>query len=578
MKPRCQVQSAYYDNDSTTVFVGVSKTLDLDFFENQTSHLHVGQEVTVNYGLSSERWAVVLEAFDDDDDDDDLVRIKDEHGKASSVERQDLSPRQVTTQAHVIVSDDSKHDTFFTQHALRQILENLRSVRSTFDEVAIRSDGAASHFKNRFTLHFLGEFAEEQALTSLTWDFGAPGHGKGPWDGIGGVVKHKTINLMLEAESAFRATAREVHSIMKQHFDSESWKAAQRKRNAAVGSMSVTFLAASNVERDDTFDVEAVKSPHGLGTRLAFSFRLAKLHESGAPVCLSVRRFSCGCVFCMREAAAAPASAGPSNFTSACFLDQHSSIATVRRKDNPGVALQRRVEQAEATKFCEKQLKSGKMLAFSGGEGTIVLGRVQLDADGKLFNVASSSARRSDDREACVRGDPILRIRLFEFDESTALFDPGLSYEANARSIIGPDTAVEYELVATRPPEGFVHEDGFDYVGCRLEFPLSEYFNSESEARDLHEEMSARYGAGWREQNGYAKVAAKGRKKAVPWIIEDGIWEDTFPRSTNYVLQRLQLDQDRLPSHPTHLRSLRLTQDESERLHSLNDAHIAALA
>ena len=31
-------------------------------------------------------------------------------------------------------------------------------------------------------------------------------------------------------------------------------------------------------------------------------------------------------------------------------------------------------------------------------------------------------------------------------DESTALFDPGLTYEANARSIIGPDTEVERSL------------------------------------------------------------------------------------------------------------------------------------
>jgi hypothetical protein len=78
---------------------------------------------------------------------------------------------------------------------------------------------------------------------------------------------------------------------------------------------------------------------------------------------------------------------------------------------------------------------------------------------------------------------------------------------------------------------------------------------------------------------GSGAIPARGaRRKGLPWLIEDGIWEGTFPRSTNYVLQRLQPDQAHLPSHPTHLRSLRQTQDESERLHSLNDAHIAALA
>ena len=52
----------------------------------------------------------------------------------------------------------------------------------------------AAHFKNGKTKHFLSEIPQEYKsgktlrLKKCQWSYGAPGHGKGVWDGLGGMV------------------------------------------------------------------------------------------------------------------------------------------------------------------------------------------------------------------------------------------------------------------------------------------------------------------------------------------------------------------------------------------------------
>jgi hypothetical protein len=57
--------------------------------------------------------------------------------------------------------------------------------------IDIDSDGAASHFKQRGFIHFITALSVLYDLT-ITWTFGCAGLGKGPWDGLGGIVKNKT--------------------------------------------------------------------------------------------------------------------------------------------------------------------------------------------------------------------------------------------------------------------------------------------------------------------------------------------------------------------------------------------------
>lgn len=57
--------------------------------------------------------------------------------------------------------------------------------------VLLGSDGAAGHFKQKSTLFYLADLSTQYPLVAFSWSFTAPGHGKGVWDGLGGIVKSK---------------------------------------------------------------------------------------------------------------------------------------------------------------------------------------------------------------------------------------------------------------------------------------------------------------------------------------------------------------------------------------------------
>lgn len=87
----------------------------------------------------------------------------------------------------VVASDDRVHDT---AHALLAMDSIRQSIKEKFPNVSIESetiisDGAASHFKNRFQFH---EFAKSKK--NMNWIYSATGHGKGNCDGLGGSSKH----------------------------------------------------------------------------------------------------------------------------------------------------------------------------------------------------------------------------------------------------------------------------------------------------------------------------------------------------------------------------------------------------
>ena len=47
-----------------------------------------------------------------------------------------------------------------------------------FTTFCMHTDNAAQHFKSSKSLHWLSQQMREMGLTSVFWDFGAPGHGK----------------------------------------------------------------------------------------------------------------------------------------------------------------------------------------------------------------------------------------------------------------------------------------------------------------------------------------------------------------------------------------------------------------
>jgi hypothetical protein len=80
----------------------------------------------------------------------------------------------------------------------------------------IHSDGASSHFKSRYTLFSLFKLFKGRAVM---WEFGAAGHGKGPWDGIFAVMK-TMLRRWETKEICYMANAWEVYKELNKHYTS----------------------------------------------------------------------------------------------------------------------------------------------------------------------------------------------------------------------------------------------------------------------------------------------------------------------------------------------------------------------
>ena len=77
---------------------------------------------------------------------------------------------------------------------LTMILEN-----KNVDTLHIYSDGPTSQYRNRTNIYLWLQtlIHEFQQITKATWTFSEPGHGKGPMDGVGGVLKRTADSHVL---------------------------------------------------------------------------------------------------------------------------------------------------------------------------------------------------------------------------------------------------------------------------------------------------------------------------------------------------------------------------------------------
>ena len=214
------MQADHWSPMSYTLFVNIVSWLRTDAWLSRTSDLSKGDVVTVEPADASQpgstepaagsEWAeiVAIPAARSAPDDPELRRYGvRRHGAASDalpelVERRYLRHRKLHTKAFIHVSDDKTHDSEAAKTFIGKTLTHLdehyvKMGKEKFVALHMHSDNAPSHFKNCKTLHFLTTLPERlrpwasvpNRSFRVLWEFGAPGHGKGVWDGIGAWMK-----------------------------------------------------------------------------------------------------------------------------------------------------------------------------------------------------------------------------------------------------------------------------------------------------------------------------------------------------------------------------------------------------
>ena len=178
------------------------------------------------------------------------------------------------------------------------LAEHFKARGITLDAWYFNTDGAPSHFKNKFTMQSLFSFKTSFGATTVVWETCAPGHGKGPWDGIGAVIKR--FLRRLEKDSKLYANgARDVFCALLDHFSQ-----AKVGSRVIIDAFVFHYILSSGEHpipgRDNVWSAASRPSVRPTvtsipGIRSSFCFRVA-----GENV-LAYRELSCRCACCLQH-------------------------------------------------------------------------------------------------------------------------------------------------------------------------------------------------------------------------------------------------------------------------------------
>jgi hypothetical protein len=153
-----------------------------------------------------------------------------------------------------------------------------------------------SALQARQGLHLLSHLKERFPwLRTLRWCFGCPGHGKGPWDGIGAVIKLLLRRLAITYSTCANAagrisTAEHCYEHILATLCGPSW---QLGRGAAI-SKFVTFYATNHEVDSQTRHVNRSELSQCPGIMSSYS------HFAFEKDVVLQRRFDCNCHACLR--------------------------------------------------------------------------------------------------------------------------------------------------------------------------------------------------------------------------------------------------------------------------------------
>jgi len=97
----------------------------------------------------------------------------------------------VAVESFATVSSCLDHGAHAIWAHLKPVLSAIHEKHPEVNTLHIVSDGPTSQYRNRFNLWYMSHIFPEMCpnMKNLTWNYSEAGHGKGPMDGVGGVLK-----------------------------------------------------------------------------------------------------------------------------------------------------------------------------------------------------------------------------------------------------------------------------------------------------------------------------------------------------------------------------------------------------
>ena len=238
-----------------------------------------------------------------------VVTVVDDASRTFTTARKRLRKRRLLGTARVSISDDKQHCSVAARHFMDLDLKDLdKEMGYVVRDYRQRSDGAASHFKSAPSLFAWLRASAQREMRHASWSFGAPGHGKGPWDGLFGTLKKWLRTEIMEKDMAITddTAGRElICRLLKEQFDTEEWRASHADN--PISHIQIRWVPKGDIKRPDKEDIPDLPrimpgftsgktkkgSVRSLGTRSLFSY------EARSEFTLGCRRGSCACAACM---------------------------------------------------------------------------------------------------------------------------------------------------------------------------------------------------------------------------------------------------------------------------------------
>ncbi len=371
-----EIQSEYWLMKQVGLFIGIGKMLSADQWEATTGLLQVGAEVTVTSTEHGMFYGTVVAR--NSEDESSMYIVGDSGGVRHQFRRGELRARVWVTVAHVGVTNDKKHDTYSTQHMMQQFLrEWLTDHKEIVHSVHIHSDNAGSHFKSSKTLNYLSRMPEfikrlrELRVTDsdephlleeptqncqCTWSFGCPGHGKGPWDGFGGLMKRVMRRDTVDGNVILKNYA-ECAAHLRARFCTEMWQQTHGLESRyTINRVSVVEADVTDIDRRENEIYDSV-------TGIRKSFGYLALGEGR----VLQRWFDCWCPSCLLATAPGMGSMDSNYKVAGCTSGERWWECAVELQGTRGVAAQRKDAQRKGRELAAK-LTPGTFIAVQDRE------------------------------------------------------------------------------------------------------------------------------------------------------------------------------------------------------------------